>query len=224
MIRDASGFLSCAWFNQPYLARVFKRGQFLIVHGKVQPYGRGPLQMQVKDYELVEEGPDETLHTGRLVPVYPTTEGLTQRPLRRLMKRLVDGWADQVEDPLPSAVREKIGLPSLGQAIRGAHFPETDAVQALAQDSMRSLFEQLKQQYDFIIVDSCPVLPVADALLLGQHVDGVIFSILRDVSRTPAVYAAQQKISSLAIRILGAVMIGASSDVGSAGYAYAGSK
>ena len=133
MIRDASGFLSCAWFNQPYLARVFKRGQFLIVHGKVQPYGRGPLQMQVKDYELVEEGPEETLHTGRLVPVYPATEGLTQRPLRRLMKRLVDGWADQVEDPLPSAVREKIGLPSLGQAIRGAHFPETDAAQALAR-------------------------------------------------------------------------------------------
>jgi ATP-dependent DNA helicase RecG len=133
MIRDASGFLSCAWFNQPYLARVFKRGQYLIVHGKVQPYGRGPLQMQVKDYELVEDGEDETLHTGRLVPVYPATEGLTQRPLRRLMKRLVDGWADKIEDPLPAAVREKLGLLPLGKAIRGAHFPDTDASQSLAR-------------------------------------------------------------------------------------------
>src|SRR5262249_25780476 len=97
---------------------------------------------------------------------------------------------------------------------------DSHAVQALAQDSMRTLFEQLKQQYDFIIVDSCPVLPVADALLLGQYVDGVIFSILRDVSRAPAVYAAQQKISNLAIRILGAVMIGANNDAGSAAYAY----
>ncbi len=85
---------------------------------------------------------------------------------------------------------------------------DSHAVQALAQDNMRTLFEQLKQQYDFIIVDSCPVLPVADSLLLGQHVDGVVFTILRDVSRVPAVYAAQQKIHNLGIRILGAVMIG----------------
>ena len=101
---------------------------------------------------------------------------------------------------------------------------DTHAVQALAQDNMRTLFEQLKQQYDFIIVDSCPVLPVADALLLGQHVDGVVFTILRDVSRVPAVYAAQQKVSNLGIRTLGAVMIGAASEMGSPGYAYAKSK
>lgn len=102
------------------------------------------------------------------------------------------------------------------------HF-DSHAVQALAQDNMRTLFEQLKQQYDFIIVDSCPVLPVADALLLGQHVDGVIFTILRDVSRVPAVYAAQQKINNLAIRTLGAVMIGAKTEIGNLGYAYSGS-
>ena len=132
MIRDVSGFLSCAWFNQPYLARVFKRGQRLIVHGKVQPYGRGPLQMLVKDYEVVEDGPDEMLHTGRLVPVYPLTEGLTQRPFRRLMKRLVDGWADQIDDPLPARVRVGRALLPLPQAIRGAHFPETSVEQAAA--------------------------------------------------------------------------------------------
>jgi ATP-dependent DNA helicase RecG len=132
MIRDESGFLNCAWFNQPYLARVFKRGQRLIVHGKVQPYGRGPLQMFVKDYEVAEDGPDEMLHTGRLVPVYPLTEGLTQRPLRRLMKRLVDGWADQIRDPLPERVRAGRALLPLPQAIRGAHFPETQDEQAAA--------------------------------------------------------------------------------------------
>jgi ATP-dependent DNA helicase RecG len=132
-IRDASGFLNCAWFNQPYLARVLKRGQRLIVHGKVQPYGRGPLQMLVKDFELVEDEEDELLHAGRLVPVYPLTEGLTQRPLRRLMKRLVDGWADRLEDPLPERVRAARGLVSLPQAIAAAHFPETEAEQAAAR-------------------------------------------------------------------------------------------
>ena len=132
-IRDASGFLNCAWFNQPYLARVLKRGQRLIVHGKVQPYGRGPLQMLVKDFEVVEDGEDEPLHAGRLVPVYPLTEGLTQRPLRRLMKRLVDGWADRLEDPLPTRVRAARGLVSLPTAIIAAHFPESEAGQVAAR-------------------------------------------------------------------------------------------
>ena len=101
---------------------------------------------------------------------------------------------------------------------------DSHALQALAQDNMRTVFEQLKQQYDFIIVDACPVLPVADALVLGQHVDGVIFSILRDVSRVPAVYAAQQKMNNLGIRTLGAVMIGAKGEQGNPGYAYTRSK
>jgi capsular exopolysaccharide synthesis family protein len=94
------------------------------------------------------------------------------------------------------------------------------AIQALAQDDVRTLLEELKQQYDFIIVDSPPVLPVADSLLLGQHVDGVLFSILRDVSRAPAVYAAQQKLQPLGIRILGAVMVGADTDLGRGRYRY----
>jgi succinoglycan biosynthesis transport protein ExoP len=122
-------------------------------------------------------------------------------------------------------VNDAVKPTSLGRLwlMPAGHF-DSHALQALAQDNMRALFEQLKQQYDFIIVDSCPVLPVADALLLGQHVDGVIFTILRDVSRVPAVYAAQQKMNNLGIRTLGAVMIGAKSELGSPGYAYAGHK
>jgi len=98
---------------------------------------------------------------------------------------------------------------------------DAHAVQALAQDGMRSMFNQLRDQYDFIIVDSCPVLPVADSLLLGQHVDGVLFSILRDVSRLPSVHAAQQKLQNLGVRTLGAVVIGAANDPGSLSYNYA---
>src|ERR1700687_2883631 len=72
------------------------------------------------------------LHTGGLVPLYPLTEGLTQRPFRRLMKRLVDGWAGLIDDPLPGGVREERALLPLPEAIRGAHFPETQEEQAAA--------------------------------------------------------------------------------------------
>jgi Mrp family chromosome partitioning ATPase len=96
------------------------------------------------------------------------------------------------------------------------------AVQALAQDQVRSLFQTLKEQYDFIIVDSCPVLPVADSLLLSQHTDGVLFSVMRDVSRLPAVWAAQQRLQNLGVRTLGAVVIGdKGEDLGTGHYKYA---
>jgi ATP-dependent DNA helicase RecG len=133
LLRDPTGFLSAVWFNQPYLERVFKRGRRLILHGKVQRYGSGPLQMQVKDYELVEEGDDETLHTGRLVPVYSLTQGLTQRPMRSLMKRLLDAHAGQVEEPLPDLLRQRRRLSPLAAALKAGHFPQTEAEQAAAR-------------------------------------------------------------------------------------------
>jgi capsular exopolysaccharide synthesis family protein len=97
---------------------------------------------------------------------------------------------------------------------------DAHAVQALAQDGVKTMFAQLKDQYEFIVVDSCPVLPVADSLVLGQHVDAVIFSVLRDVSRVGSVNAAQQKMAALGIRTLGAVVIGAEGDPGSVAYKY----
>jgi ATP-dependent DNA helicase RecG len=133
LLRDATGFLSAVWFNQRYLERVFKRGQRLIVHGKVQRYGGGPLQMQVKDYEIVEDSDDETLHTGRLVPVYGLTQGLTQRPMRSLMKRLVDAYADQVEEPLPDLMRARRQFGPLAAALKAGHFPQTEAARAAAR-------------------------------------------------------------------------------------------
>jgi polysaccharide biosynthesis transport protein len=100
---------------------------------------------------------------------------------------------------------------------------DSHAIQALAQDDVHALFEQLKGQYDFIIIDSSPVLPVADALLLAQHVDGVLYSIMRDVSRVPEVFAAQQRLAPLGVRTLGAVAIGMTSDLSKRAYQYAAS-
>ena len=83
------------------------------------------------------------------------------------------------------------------------------ALQALAQEGVaRTVFDELKEQYDFLVVDVSPVLPVADALLIGEHADAVLLSVLRNVSRLPAVHAAQQRLASLGVRVLGAVVIG----------------
>lgn len=80
------------------------------------------------------------------------------------------------------------------------------ALQAIAQDGFRDVLTVLKKRYDFIIIDSAPVLPVVDTMLLSQQVDAVLFSIMRDVSRVPHVQAAHDRIASLGVQMLGAVV------------------
>ena len=86
---------------------------------------------------------------------------------------------------------------------------DREVMQALARDGGRELFERLREEFDFVIVDSHPVLPASDSLLLGQHADAVILSVMRDVSQSPRVFAACQRLATLGIRILGAVVNGA---------------
>lgn len=100
---------------------------------------------------------------------------------------------------------------------------DSRATRALAQDATRELLESLREQFEFIIIDTSPVLPVVDPLLIGQHVDGAIISVLRDVSRMARVYAAHQKLVTGGIRVLGAVVNGVRNETyaGKYGYKYA---
>jgi len=139
LLRDPTGYLTAVWFNQPYLGKVLRRGQTMFLHGRVARFRNGPLQMQHPEYELVEDGEDETLHTGRLVPIYRLTEGLTQRPLRSLLWRVVDQYAGKVPESLPEALRRRRRLVPLPTALRGIHFPETD--DELAAARRRLVFE-----------------------------------------------------------------------------------
>ncbi len=94
-------------------------------------------------------------------------------------------------------------------------------IAALAQGHpLETLFNRLRGQFDFVIVDSCPVLPVADALLIGQHVDGVVFSIMQDISQLPKVMTASEKLHQLNIPLVGAVVNGIKQEVYSYGYNY----
>lgn len=85
---------------------------------------------------------------------------------------------------------------------------DAHALQSLAQEGLSLVFERLKEQYDFIILDSSPVLPVPDALLLGKQADAVLLAVMKDVSRMPAVYQAQRRLERLDIPVMGAVVLG----------------
>jgi ATP-dependent DNA helicase RecG len=126
MLRDESGYGTATIFGRPWIARAVQRGQRLIVHGKGSRYG-DKTTLQVKDWETVDPSEDEPIHAGALVPIYSLTEGLPQQALRSLMWRLVEAHAREVEETLPEAVRARRRLPPLAEAVRGAHFPASEA-------------------------------------------------------------------------------------------------
>ena len=89
----------------------------------------------------------------------------------------------------------------------------------LAQQRLGAVLEDLKKSYDFIIIDTAPILPTSDTLLIAQHVDGILLSVLRDVSRLPMVHLAQERLAMLGKRVLGVVVGGTDFD-GGYGYRY----
>lgn len=95
-----------------------------------------------------------------------------------------------------------------------------DALQAVARNGARDLFKQLRKDYEFVIVDSSPILYVADGGTIGANVDGAILAIRSHVSRMPVVAVACERIEMLGIDIIGAVMVGVRSNLGGYGYSY----
>jgi succinoglycan biosynthesis transport protein ExoP len=107
-------------------------------------------------------------------------------------------------------------LPGLTVLAAGERSYEIDSAKVMAQ--MRGFLEWARKEYDFILVDSAPVLPVADALLLGKRADGVLLSVRPGVSQFPLVSAAFERLGALRIRVLGTVVNGVHSR--SDGYDY----
>lgn len=121
LIGDTTGMIPVVWFNQPYLRNVFAVDQEIIVFGKADIY-QNRLQIVSPEYEIVED--DESLHTGRITPIYPLTEGLFQKSVRMTIKELLDSQLEQeITDYLDEEFRSAHGLMELRQAIRQMHFP-----------------------------------------------------------------------------------------------------
>ncbi len=123
---DESGSIRVKWFNQPYLQKLFKNGQRLMLTGKVKVnryQGRG-LEIENPVYEILDdEAAPVGLHTGRIVPIYHETQGLTSRPVRSLIKTVLEEYASRLPEILPPSVIQSHQFPPLSEALSLAHFP-----------------------------------------------------------------------------------------------------
>ncbi len=136
VLSDATGYIQATWFNQPYLLQQLRPGRPIVLSGRVESY-LGKLVYQSPEWEPLDQ---ELVHTGRLVPVYPLTQGIGPRWMRNTLKRVVDAYAPRLPDPLPPTLLAQEGLLPLAQAVQQAHFP--DNPEMLAEARRRLAFDE----------------------------------------------------------------------------------
>ena len=137
-IGDGTGSLDLPFFNQPWAASMYRTGMEVAVSGVAGLY-KGRLQLAKQEVEILS-GDDDLVHTGRITPVHPATEGVTARTIRELVFRALDRLPP-LEDPMPPGVVEAERLGSFDRAIRDIHFPADE--QALAGARERLKFDEL---------------------------------------------------------------------------------
>jgi len=137
IIEDGSGTIEATWFNQPHLAEQLRPLRQVVISGRVDEY-LGRLTFQSPQWEPLDR---QLLHTARLVPIYPLTEGITARWLRKTVTRTVGYWSQRVPDHLPKEVRQRAGLTDLELALRQIHLPES--ADALKKARYRLAFDEL---------------------------------------------------------------------------------
>jgi ATP-dependent DNA helicase RecG len=125
VISDGYRSLSCAFFNQQWRERDLTVGRTGLFAGKVGAF-RGKLQLAHPEYQLLEGDGDLARleeFAGALLPVYPAAQGLPSWSIARCVRQVLDTW-DGVDDPMPDALRERLGLPRLDAALLGIHRPD----------------------------------------------------------------------------------------------------
>jgi len=145
VIEDSTGYIELVWFEgYRYLENAFKEGDIVCASGTVRLYGR--LYLPHPEFEIIGSKDDETIHTGRLIPIYPENASLKQnhlhsRGLRRIIKPALDELAERPCETIPDQWRERYGLPGLARAIKQVHFP--DSKELAESGRQRLAFEEL---------------------------------------------------------------------------------
>lgn len=139
-VADQSGTMEVIWFNQPYLTKILKSGTPVSLSGKLDPKSPKP-KLIAPSYEIIRTtqtvsvAPD-TLHTGRLVPIYPETEGITSKWIRAKIALVLPLYLKNLEDFMPQEVVKRQHLKSLGESLTKIHFPKSFEEASVARERL----------------------------------------------------------------------------------------
>lgn len=192
LINDNSGTLRVTWFNQPYLINTFKKGDFLFLAGKMtakngKKYLSSPAYEKIPTQfvESLENGEKyDSVHTGRIIPVYPETEGMSSRWLRFIIKPLLIKLINRIPDTLPEEIKKENNLLEIKEALWQIHFP--DNLEKAEVAKKRFVFEEL---FDLAVVilkekmkltkEKSTVIPI-DLDLIKKFINKLPFKLTDD--------------------------------------------
>ena len=151
-IYDGTGKLKVTWFNQPYLINTFKKGDYVCLSGKITQKGSAkylssPAYEKLTGY--IKNGQMDLTHTGRFVPIYPETEGLSSKWLRFIVKPIISKVKNQITEYLPEKIIQKFNFPPLKEAVWQIHFP--DSLSEAEKSRKRFAFEELFELSLFVL-------------------------------------------------------------------------
>jgi len=127
VVDDGTASIRVSWLNQAFLRDVFAVGQHVVLFGPVEMRGSGGLQLTNPQYEILDDDDAETVHTGRIVPVYERTGSVTPKMQRRLVYDALQKLPPDLPDLLPDTVRVMLDMPSRYASLVASHFPPADA-------------------------------------------------------------------------------------------------
>ncbi|MBI5695536.1 MAG: ATP-dependent DNA helicase RecG [Nitrospirae bacterium] len=199
-VRDDTGVVTGVWFNQPFMQRAFSVGQKVVLSGIPKPdsYHGFRAVMESPEYEVIEDDEERTIHTGRIVPIYRTTAGISVRAIRSVMKGLVDGHAGALSEFLPEGFHERFRIPALPDAVREVHFPETEKDVAVLNARASRAHKRLIFDEFFLlqlglallkrgrVVESDGISMKGDGSLTGRLVKGLPFRLTAAQARVMA--------------------------------------
>ena len=122
-VGDGTGFIEVVFWNQPFRARTYAEGETVAVAGRFDKRA-GKLQVSGNPIVEVMRG-DSGVHTGRIIPIHPATEGVSATMIRRAVHSVLKRYGADVEDPLPLDLVKRLRLPARGDALAEMHFPTT---------------------------------------------------------------------------------------------------
>ena len=138
-ISDNTGTIDIIWFNQPYIPKALKAKDEVSLSGKVQQEKNGFIMIS-PDYEVILN--NQTIHTGRLVPIYPETKGVSSKWIRRQVFKILEELKN-FDDYIPAELIKNNNLIDLSSAIKAIHFPKNQNEAKKARERL-SFDEMLK--------------------------------------------------------------------------------
>lgn len=141
-VSDETGIIEVVWYNQPFLVKVIPPGSHISLSGKVELF-RHSLILNSPSYELLKEEKDTSapIHTGRLVPIYSETYGVSSKWLRSRIAPLLKQCTPKIFEYLPDSIIKGSRLLTLPLAIEQIHFPISQKMAGEAR--IRLSFDEL---------------------------------------------------------------------------------